>query len=80
MTMKYKLQYAFNDEPNLWKTFSFYENMDRAVDDLQRRRAYDKDHDVVRKWRVEFKSPTGNLAEMLEFRRDLATKVWNMKD
>lgn len=80
MTMKYKLQYAYGDDPNLWKTFSFYEDRNRAVDNLQQWRSYDRDHAIVRKWRIDIQSPTGPIAEMLEFRKDLTTKVWSLKD
>lgn len=75
--MKFLLQYAYDDEPSQWQTFSFYADIDRAVVEYQKRRDYDRDHDVVRKWRVEFKSPTGTIAEMLEFKKDWNTRIWN---
>lgn len=78
--MKYVLQYAYYETPDQWQTWSFYADVDRAMNDYRARRDYDTDHAIVRKWKVEFKSPTGTLAEMLEFKKDWNTGIWNNKD
>ena len=77
--MNYLLQYAYDDAPNQWETFSFYADVDRAMRDYNTRRAYDAEHGIVRTWKVEFKVPTGTVAEMLEFKKDWNTGIWNQK-
>lgn len=77
--MNYLLQYQFPDE-TVWHTWSYYADVDRAMNDYKARRDYDTEHGIVRTWRVEFRQPTGAVAEMLAFRKDYNTNIWNMTD